>query len=115
MELLFNNTHRLTKVTMLFRGARHNILCRAYYAKYNPDTSSYGYGGESGTIDQVFCRTGFTGVGKQCIIPTNQAESIQVVAAQTCAEINGATLYSPQDPVQNAIMATKMQDMVNPN
>ncbi len=74
-------------------------------------TANNGYGGVDGKFAPG-CRTGFTPVGKTCMILPEKAEQTFNDATLECAGIDAATLYGPTDDTQNAIMRSLMQHYV---
>jgi hypothetical protein len=80
-------------------------------AKYNPVATSSGYGGMAG-IGALGCRTGFTAVGKDCLVLPIYGEKIMADANVDCSNVDGATLFSPTDPTQNHVIRGLMKHWV---
>ena len=80
-------------------------------ASYSMEANVNGYGGLSGDIGKLFCKSEYTAIGKLCIMWPAEEQDLHVVALQTCNDAN-ATLYAPTDSIQNAVMVSLMKTQV---
>jgi hypothetical protein len=81
-------------------------------AKYNTAAVSNGYGGQAG-LGAIGCRTGFTAIGKDCLVLPIIDEEIVFNAIVACSNIDGATLFSPSDATQSYVIEGLMKHWVS--
>ena len=80
-------------------------------AKYGYTEALKGYGGAEG-LNKPTCVGDFKPIGKLCLsYPVGEAKTYSE-AKSTCFS-QGSTLYGPVDAVQDAIMASRLEDWVS--
>ena len=92
-----------------YTTSQMGLQCRTKWAKISYEYTS-GYGSITGSVGKIECRAGYNAIGVLCFITPVEQPLAHTKAAVACADKNGATLYSPYNQTQNAVMVALMKE-----
>ena len=103
--------HYYHYVLFTFRTSTQGLQCKMVSAKYSFSEAPKGYGGAEG-LNKPTCVGDFKPIGKLCLTyPVNEAKTYSEAKAECLNQ--GSTLYGPIDAIQDAIMASRLEDWVS--